>query len=246
MATDFQFSKHVIDDHYEKVGVDVRPSIEIRMELMRMQDFYRQVLEKHSNLFESLVMSPTEWRIQKKFTFPGKGEIELPTFVLTPRGIAFTIPRRVAELQSEYDLPDSDKQLIQVLEIFRAVFPQCQFYKVGKVQEYFFDCSPHNSMALVAKRFTRVISPTELLIRFNLARDGYNRIFTIQPAVKQRKEAGGLKEIGQGVRVSADFNNVDMSRALRSEDIRKIMYDADAFHDNEVFGVLNGQWEKGL
>lgn len=82
-ADPFKFSRAKIDEHTIKVGVDIRPVIECKLDRVKLFDVGQKLVDKYPNLFESLVQSPTEFLIRKKFVFPGKGEVDLPTLAIT-------------------------------------------------------------------------------------------------------------------------------------------------------------------
>lgn len=237
----FQFSLALVDDYIERVGADVQPPIEIAMEGVRIQNYFKKLSADHPNLFESLVMSATEWRIVKKFDFPGKGTAQVPTFSLSPRGPVFMIPRRLSMIGVETDLPPFDDIARELLEQFCEFFPSRQLLRVGKVHQMVFDCGKTDSFEIVADRFTLLEHrPAELRIRFNYQNDEYNRIFEIEPARREtRNQQGEVIDTGFAVKVSVDFNNCDMSKPLDTEDVREILADAQRFLDTEAFAILN-------
>ncbi len=93
MAEYFKFSKNKIDEHTIKVGADIRPVIECKLDRVKLFDVGQNLVDKYPHLFGSLVQSPTEFQIRKKFIFPGKGEADLPTLAITPRGVVFVFPQ---------------------------------------------------------------------------------------------------------------------------------------------------------
>jgi len=244
MATlPFEFAEPVVDEHIEKIGLDVRPTIEIGMEKTRIYDLYRDVNEKYPDFFDTLQMSPSQFEIKKKFVVPGRGEAELATFAMTKRGFCVTIPRRIAALDSELDVPltdETDKRIAEVLKIFLKHFPTRKVLRVGKVHDYVFDCGQTDSTLLVAQKFTKITAPKEIFVRFNLRTEKYNRVFQIEPVLKQGRTEQGTPEIrGFGIRVSIDFNNCNMSEALDIDQIRVILHSANDFHGQEAFELLN-------
>ena len=69
MTSLFSFGPNHIDDHMEKVGVDVRPVIECKMERTKLFEFGNRLVDQYPGLFESLVQSPNDFQIRKKFIF---------------------------------------------------------------------------------------------------------------------------------------------------------------------------------
>ncbi len=89
----YKFSPNRIDDHQEKLGFDVRPIIEVRMERQRLWDFGQFLVDTFPQLFESLVTGASEFQVRKKLIFPGKAAADAQTLALTVRGPVFIFPR---------------------------------------------------------------------------------------------------------------------------------------------------------
>lgn len=239
MAEAPKFTRARIDHHIEKMGFDVRPPIEIGIEKQRVMSFFDDVVKDHPQLFETLSFSRSELSIQKRLDFPGKGQVDVKTFSLTKRGPAFTIPRRLSDLDTETDFDDLDDTIVSVLKVFKKHFVQTQVLRVGKVHEYIFDWETVDSVEFVTKHFTKLNVATEVFVRFNLARDGHNRVFQIQPVVKHQKNGAKIESTGYGISASVDFNNADMSETLDWPRIHGILHEANHFHENEAFDILN-------
>lgn len=248
MADTFTFSKSKIDEHTEKVGVDIRPVIECKLDRVKLFDMGKQLVDKYPNLFESLVQSPTEFHIRKKFIFPGKGEADLPTLAITPRGVVFIFPRRLSIFDEEIQLDNITDISLDGLKIFRYTFPEKIICRVGLVSEYIFNTGPESSIDLVCKRFTKVSVPSngEIIISINRPDDDYNKKIELQ-AVQKLERIPEIPERQQvqsyGVKVVVDFNNRDMSQNLDNNKITGILHEARLFNDNELYKFLNGSFE---
>ena len=107
--TRYKFSKNQIYAHTEKLGFDVRPIIEVKMERHKLTSFGEYLVDNFPDLFESLVTSANEFHIRKRLVFPGKGEADVQTFVLTRRGPVFVFPRLLSQLEEETDLRCADE-----------------------------------------------------------------------------------------------------------------------------------------
>ena len=244
MADTFNFSRAKIDEHTEKVGTDIRPVIECKLDRVKLFDLGQKLVDKYPNLFESLVQSPTEFRIQKKFIFPGKGEAELITLAITPRGVCFVFPRRSSVFEEEILQNDIQDVSLDGLRIFRETFPGRIICRVGLVNEYIFDTGPVESMKLVCSRFTKVSIPSngEIILNINLPDDDYNRKILLQPVQKLEK-VPEIPEKAQvqsyGVKVVVDFNNRDMSQDLDDTRILGILHKARRYNETELYNFLN-------
>jgi len=245
MSDPFKFSRAKIDDHAEKVGVDIRPVIEFKLDRDKLYKFGRELVDDHPNLFESLVQSPTDFRITKKFIFPGKGEAEISTLCFTQRGQVFTFPRRIAALGEELELGPIDDLITDCLKKFRGSFPEKKIIRVGLVNEYIFDTADLDSARILCERFTRLPVPVggEIRLRINQRTDDFNRIIELE-AVKKLEQIpeipGQIQAAGHGVKVKVDFNNVDMSKNLDDGDILRVLHEGRRYNESGLFAFLNG------
>jgi hypothetical protein len=247
MTEPYQFSQSRIDDHIEKVGVDIRPVIEFKLDRTRLYTVWEQLVEAHPELFESLVQAPTDFRIMKRFIFPGKGEMELPTLAFTQRGPVFTFPRRLAALKEDTSLGRVDDIIMDCLKTFRGVFPEKKIIRVGLINEYIFDTAELDSARLVCERFTRLPVPVggEIRLRINRRDDDHNRIIELEALQKVERVPeipDRLQSVGYGVKVMVDFNNADMSQPLDDGRILRVLHEGRRYNDVDLYRFLNGDF----
>ncbi|MBN2183344.1 MAG: hypothetical protein JW715_15650 [Sedimentisphaerales bacterium] len=247
MAENFSFSKTRIDEHTIKVGVDIRPVIEPKLDRVKLFDVGQKLVDKYPNLFESLVQSPTEFLIRKKFVFPGKGEVDLPTLAITPRGVVFIFPQRLSLFQEEIQLNNIDDVSLDGLKIFRGSFAGKMFCRVGLVNEYIFDTGQIESTELVCSRFTKVKVPQngEIVLNINRPDDDYNKKIQLKPVQKIERDPNipGVDQVSSyGVQVVVDFNNRDMSNDLDENHILGILHKGKQYNNNELYDFLNGSF----
>ena len=247
MAEFYKFSKNKIDEHTIKVGIDIRPVIECKLDRVKLFDVGQRLVDKYPNLFESLVQSPAEFLIRKKFIFPGKGEVDLPTLAITPRGVVFIFPRVIGIFQEEIQFDNIDDIILDGLKIFRGGFAGKIFCRVGLVNEYIFNTGQEESTELVCSRFTKIKVPSngEMLLNINCPDDDYNKKIQIQPAQKIEKDPNipGIEQIrSYGVQIIVDFNNRDMSKDLDEDRILGILHKARQYNNKELYEFLNGSF----
>lgn len=245
----YQITKSKIEDHIEKIGVDVRPIIEHKLEESHLYSLYRDLVETYPNLFESLLKSPSDLQIKKKMVFPGKGELDISTMAITPRGPVFVIPRKLSIVGEETNIGDIIDIAITCIDIFRKNFPHKTMCRVGHVNEYIFTLGTEPSVSFIAERFTRMTVPPngELNIRVNAPTDDYNRVIQLQPVVKKQSmpnipEAEDVK--AYGLSVSVDFNNRDMTKSLDNDNIRAVIQDSIRYNERELYDFLNGTFKE--
>ena len=240
----YQFHKSRIEGHVEEIGVDVRPVIEVRAERTKLSDYGMWLTNQWPALYENIVLGPSSFFITKNFIFPGKGEVEHPTFVLTNRGLVFIFPRLLGMGEAWGSLVTRDV-VMPALEEFKKRWPQCKLVRVGKVNKFMFECAGEYALEVLAKRFTRLTVPPngELSIMINLPTDDYNRIIKMHPLTKMEAGPGGgpdPKAVGSGVLVEVDFNNREMDEDLSKDRWLVILHEADSFCEEGLYDFLNG------
>lgn len=244
---DYQFSEARAVEWTERIGVDVRPPIEIQKEGARFQRYSQETCREFPELFDRMVLGDHQFEMLKTFKYPGKPHAEARTFVMTPRGPVFAFPRRIAQIDLETDLPAANDTFVACMKRFDKCFPQQKVIRVGKVNEYIFDCENVNSLKLVSGRFSKMRIPDngEITIRANLKTVGFNRIITIEPVTRfsQKGQFGQPEKTGFGVKVTVDFNNSDVSDPMTEDGWRTVLTAADVFTRDEMYQILNGTEE---
>jgi len=245
MTESFKFSKAKIDDHTEKVGVDIRPVIECKLDRVKLFDIGQRLVDKYPNLFESLVQSPTDFHIKKKFIFPGKGEADLLTLAITLRGVVFIFPRRSSLFEEDIIQNNMQDITLDGLKIFREAFPGRMICRVGLVNEYIFNTGPVESTGLVCNRFTKLTIPSngEIIIKVNRPDDDHNRKIELEPVrkIESVPEMPDRQQVqSYGVKVVVDFNNRDMNQNLDDDKILGILHKARQYNETELYDFLNG------
>lgn len=244
MAEPFRFSGTKVDEHIEKVGIDIRPVIECKLDRVKLFDLGQKLVDKYPNIFESLVQSPTDFHIRKKFIFPGKGEVDLLTLAITPRGVVFIFPRRLSIFEEDVSLDNIQDLILDGLKIFRETFPGRMICRVGLVNEYIFNTGPVESTELVCSRFTKVSIPSngEIILNINCPDDDYNKKIQLQAVQKLEKipEIPDKQQVhSYGVKVIVDFNNRDMRENLDDGRILAILHEARQYNKIQLYDFLN-------
>jgi hypothetical protein len=245
----YLLTKSKIEDHIEKIGVDVRPVIEHKLEDSHLYQFYQDLVEKYPNLFESLLKSPADLQIRKKLVFPGKGEVDVSTLVITQRGPVLTIPRKLSIFDEQTSLGDTIDIAITCIDIFRKNFPHKVICRVGHLNEYIFTLGSERSVQFISERFTRITVPPngEINLRVNRPTDDHNRIIQLQPVVKKQIQPNipGIEDVkAYGLKVIVDFNNREMTQNLSNDDIRAIIQTSIQYNEEDLYSFLNGTSEE--
>lgn len=239
----YQFSVAKIDEHIVKVGVDIRPVFEPKLDHKKLYEIGQELQDTYPQLFESLVQSPSEFRIMKKFLFTGNAEAEVPTLTTTPRGIVFTFPKMFAAIREEIEIENIDDIVVECLRKLKNYFPHKKIIRVGLINEYIFDTIDHNSYKLICERFTRLKTvPSEIQLRINNPTDDHNRIIEMQPVQKIRQIPeipGRQQNVGYGIKIMVDFNNRNTEEDLEQVKIYSIIHEGQRYNDIELYSFLN-------
>ena len=115
----------------ERIGVDVRPPLEIGLEEERFQTFSKEARRSFPQLFDRMVLGAQQFEMLKTLAYAGKPEFEVHTFVMTPRGPVFVFPRRIVEIDLEPDLPETNETFVASFKKFLDCFPTHKVIRVG-------------------------------------------------------------------------------------------------------------------
>ena len=241
----YKFTRAKIDEHIVKIGVDIRPVLELKLDHERLYHVGKELTNDYPELFESLVQSPAEFRIMKKFLFTGSREAELVTLVTTPRGLVFIFPKLLSAIGEEIDFDNIADRAVECLQKIKRSFPHKKIIRVGIVNEYIFDTADQDACKIICERFTKFsANPAELLLRINKQTDDYNRIIEMQPLQKIQNMpelSGRPQNVGYGLKVKVDFNNIDTIKELEKVKIYEIIHSGQEYNEKELYDFLNSQ-----
>jgi hypothetical protein len=247
----YVFNEKDIVQHTVKYGVDIRPTILVNQEKTRLQDYCNWLTTEFPQLFETLLIGPNEFRIQKKFLVGSKLRLELPTLTLTPRGPLFIVPIKMQAEENyveEFAIHDRDHIFRCALGKLRGIFVNGKVLRVGVIHELIFDTGATSSVDLVSSMLAKEVWKRGIKnIRLHLEnpRDDKNINVDITPALQQRVEKipTGLVEqnVGYGINVKLDINNTDMTRNLENEEVSDILAFAEDYMKTELIKFLNGE-----
>ena len=238
----YEFSKAKIAHWVERIGVDIRPPVESDLDEVHIQNFAKWARKKYPQLFDRVVVGNQRFEMLKTLEYPGKPAVDLTTFTMTPRGPVFMVPKRISTIDLEPDLPLINDVFGDCMRQFQKDFPGKRLLRVGKINEYIFDCGQLQSVELLARRFSRISVPPdgELLIRVNRPDNDYNRILTLEQVVAKSQSQPGapLETVGFGVKVTVDVNNRNL-RELNEPAWMTVLNAADAYNREGIYDFLN-------
>lgn len=246
----YEFSPARIASWMEKIGADIRPPIEIGLEEERIQTFSKWARRTFPQIFDRMVLGASRFEMAKTLEYPGKPSVDVSTFVLTQRGAVFVMPRVISEIDLEPDLPKINEVFRQCMKQFLQHLPGRRVIRVGKINEYVFDCEQLLSIRLVAERFSKVRVPEdgEVFIRFNVPDSDYNRIFALEPVVgkRQPRPDAPLENSGFGVKVTVDVNNRRLDKELSEPEWMTVLNAADVYNRDDIYAILNCEGQEDL
>jgi len=239
----YSFGPGLIEDHLEQVGVDVRPTIDLKADRTHLWDYGRWLTDKWPGVYENVVQGRSKFHISRRFAFPRKGELEGNTFELTSRGVVFIFPRRFGALSADTDLPDPKDIVPEALKKLKEVWPFCKCLRIGRVHRYIFAPQDRDALEILAERFTKVSFPNggDLSLRINRPDGEFNRVVEIGlPEKFEVSPTGVQKPTGRAILVNVDFNNIGMSQDLPPDRVTRILRKAEEFCREDLYEFLNG------
>jgi hypothetical protein len=243
----YNFKDNLIDQHFVKIAFNVMSPIELSSESTHLFELGRDLKKKYPHLFESLVESPTEFSIRKKFIFVGQGEVEQKTIIIAQHGMELNFPLKMAAFQDiEISKVPDDPQIINIVDLFKYHIRGKKILRVGYIDERYYSVDNGPSVPLIRERFTQVASTQirdngEIFLRFNLCNDDYNRVVSIESVAKQSLSLLGQTGpiIGHGIKVVVDFNNRSIGQDLDNSKIVGIIANAKTYIANDLPDFLN-------
>ena len=246
----YQFETGHISQHIVKFGVHVQPVISPKDDKTKLQDYCNWLIEQFPQVFETLLAGPNLMQVQKVFTLAGAKRLELPTFVLTTRGPAYTVPQRVFIDQAhEIDIAEKDKIFRRALDELRSRFADRKVLRVGVVNELVFDTEQLNSLEIIASNFksdTWRESAKNIRILLEMPREGKNVNIEIRPTYVTRAATVGVNlpaaETRFGIVVNVDINNQQIKPDLSKAEINDILTFAADYVPEELVKFLNNEY----
>jgi hypothetical protein len=241
------FKDNLIDQNFVKIAFNVMPLIELSVETTHLFELGRELKNKYPNLFESLVESPSEFSIRKKFTIFGQGEVEQKTLVIGQFGMELNFPLKLAAFQDKEicNVPDKS-DIIKIVNCFKNHIHNKKILRVGYIDERYYSVDTGSSVPLIRERFTHIAQDKipddgEIFLRFNLCTDDYNRVVSIESVVKKALLPSGqtASTAGHGIKVVIDFNNRSVEQDLDENHIVNIIANANIYIKNNLPDFLN-------
>lgn len=248
----YLFREELITQHITKYGVDIRPVIHAKNELPKLQQYGNWLIDEYPNAFESQYSGPNEFHINKKFQLAGNGAtVEMPTFMLSNRGVIYVFPEKIFINQSyDIDFPDRrDIMFRKALGTLNEIIPLRKTHRVGVIHEIIFDTGATDSLEILfdaLRKDTWTIGLVHTTIKLKYIEDGKNRLIELSPVHTSMVQKPGLPaDITQsqsyGIQVRIDINNVDMSKQMDEDEIAGILMAAEAYVPQRLIDFLNGE-----
>ena len=246
----YLFDKEHISQHVVKYGVDIRPTIVLKQDKTKLQEYCNQLIEQFPQVFETLLVGPKQLRVQKNFLLPNTKRVEMPTFVLTNRGPVFTFPKRIyIDEAQDLDVPEKDKIFRKALDELRSKFVGRRIMRGGVIHEFVFDTGEINSVEIIASNLKNDIWKERirnLSIRLETPKEGKNINLEIRPTQLRRVGRGGgnarSQNIGFGIIVNVDINNQEVKDDLTKAEVRDIVTFANDYVPEELIKFLNNEY----
>lgn len=246
----YQFDKEHISQHVVKYGVDVRPSIILKHDKTKLQDYCNTLIEQFPQVFETLVAGPRQLRIQNTFMLSNNKRAEMPTFILTARGPLFNFPQRLyIDGIQDFDIPHKDKIFRKALDELRAKFIDRTIPRVGVVHEFIFDTGQVDSVEILVSNFKNDVwrqRAKNLRLLLGIPMEEKNINVQLRPTRLRRIAGGGAnvpaQDMAFGIIVNVDINNQNIKGDLTSSEVRDIVAFANDYVPEELIKFLNNEY----
>jgi hypothetical protein len=246
----YQFSTDNISQHIVKYGVDVRPVLAPETDRAKLQDYGNWLVEQFPEVFETLLSGPRQLQVQRTFILPDAKRVELPTFVLTPRGPVFTFPERLyIDQPHEISIEDKDKVFRKVFDELRTRFADRTVPRMGVIHELVFDTGYVNSLEIVASSLKNDVwreKAKNLRLFIEAPTEGKNVNIEIRPTFLQRSgphpAPPGPEDSQFGIIVNVDVNNQQVAGDLTKAEINDILVFAGDFVPEGLISFLNNEY----
>jgi hypothetical protein len=246
----YLFDTEHISQHLVKFGVNIQPAFSPKDDKTKLQDYCNWLIEQFPQVFETLMAGPNLLQIQKVFILAGAKRLDMPTFVLTPRGPVITIPQRIfIDQPTDLDIPDKDKIFRRSLDELRARFADKKVLRVGVVHELVFDTGQLNSLEIVTSILKNELWRDEaksIRIILEMPREGKNVNLEIRPTYVTRtasiSENLPAQDMKFGIVVNVDINNQQIKNDLTKVEVNDILTFANDFVPDELIKFLNNEY----
>lgn len=249
---EYEFTEQKIDQHVEAVHVRVQPPIDAKADRIHLQEFYNRVSERQPRLFDSLAQQPGSFEIRKLLPIPGKGQMEVATFLLTPQGPVLSFPRRLPFLDDEVRWSDNlMDDIMTCLETLTECHGTWKILRIEKRREVIFATQARDSSSIIHKRFARGLpeDAQDVVVRWADNDDKYVRKISLT-AMRRRdvvfQNVAGIHIQRQeppaeyGIKVVVQVANRQAGRPLVRDDQRIILKHADEYYNETLLGILRG------
>jgi hypothetical protein len=246
----YQFSTENISQHIVKYGVDIRPVLAPETDRAKLQDYGNWLVEQFPEIFETLLSGPKQLQVQRTFILPDAKRVELPTFVLTPRGPVFTFPERLyIDRPHEISIEDRDRTFRKIFDELRTRFGDRAIPRVGIIHEFVFDTGYTNSLDIVASNLKHDLwrqRTKGIRLFLEAPAEGKNVNIEIRPTYLQRSgpqgEPPSPENVQFGIIVNVDINNQQVTGDLTKAEINDVLTFAGDFIPEGLIGFLNNEY----
>lgn len=244
----YEFSTDNISQHMVKYGMHIQPTIVLKDEKAKLQDYCNWLIEQFGEVFETLLLGPNQLRVQKGFVLSGNRRADMPTFILTPRGPLFAFPERLyIDQPHDVDIPQKDKIFRKALDELRTRFSDRSVRRVGVVHELVFDTEQTDSLDIIASNLKSDVwrdKIRNLTIRLEIPTEEKNVNLEIRPTRVMRSGNQNMPEQNMlfGIIVNVDINNRQLKPDLTKPEINDILAFAGDYVPEELIKFLNNEY----
>lgn len=243
----FRFEPSLISQQVIKYGVDVRPGINLELERTKLQDFANCLIEQFPGLFETLLSGPRQFNINKAFVLEDGKQAQLSTFMLTPRGLVFTFPKRLfLGMPQDLDLGEVDSLFLEAMAQLKRRFSDKLVPRISLTHEIILSTDDENSLEIAASylalgRWKEGLKNLRILIEST--HNGKTVAIEIKPTFQSpvnRPSANPVTNGKYGMIVVANLNAACEGKSITRAEIEELQAFSEYFVPQELMNYLNG------
>ena len=246
--SDYQFDTDQVTQHIVKYSAGVRPVLDMHADRSILQDYGNWLITEFGQWFETLIYSPQGLQINKQFLLPDGKNAQIVTFSATPRGLMFTLPKRIFVGQPhDVDPDDSDAMVRQLLEGLGDRFAERMMTRLEAVHELVFDTGQTPSIEILNGFFSYPVWQESIRdARIMLQRPVDDRMMSIEIRPTFLTVAGKPQTVPAdkarfGIMVHAGVSVLQSETGVGLDDIESLLVYGDQFWQTDLPDFLNGQ-----
>jgi len=242
----YLFDTERISQHIVKFGLNLQPPLSLKDDKSALQDYANWLTENLPAAFDTLLLSPTQLRVDKSFAIAGSKKATVPTFVVTTQGPLWTLPIRLfIDQRCDIDLPEPHKLFTRAFTELQNRLSRRNITAVELTDEFIFDTGRINSVKILAgtlkdEHLTQQLR--NLTIRLERPLQQYAMALEFRPTYLRRAgPTGPVQNLAFGIAVRLTLGYSRPGPTLTAGQIHELLTFGQQFVPEQLIEFLNGQ-----